>query len=212
MASGVILRRRKILSDYLSPSLRPIQTFHTFGCGQSCSPGYTSIRDRNPQNIDQLRENEKTSALCKKPLDPVALGIFMHKAYEITALRYGNGRSDFNCLIGARMISQSRCYASTATARQPDPGSDKEDTEEMTAKRKKEASPEECDQAVVGLSTAKAKAKAKKLQESQITVKPILKKMWATFLGIGPALRAVASMSRSDFLFNLSTCSTYMFN
>ncbi|XP_057777070.1 uncharacterized protein LOC130995696 [Salvia miltiorrhiza] len=199
MASGVILRRRKTLSDYLSLSRLSIQTFHTSGYGQSCSPGYTSITDHNLQNIGQLRENENTSALCKKPLNPVALGIFRHKAYEITAPRYGNGRSDFNCLLGARMISQSRCYASTATARKPDPGSDDKDTEEITAKRKKEASPEECDQAVAGLSTAKAKAKAKKLQESQINVKLVLKKLWATFLGIGPALRAVASMSREDW-------------
>ncbi|KAG6408438.1 hypothetical protein SASPL_131450 [Salvia splendens] len=199
MASGVILRRRKTLSDYLSLSLRSIQTSHTSGCGQSCSPSYASITDHNPHNIDLLREKQKTSTLCKKPLNPVALGVCSPKAYEITALRYGNVRLDFNCLMGARMISQSRCYASTATARQPDPRNDDEDIEEMTAKRKKEASPEECDQAVVGLSTAKAKAKAKKLHESQITVKPILKKLWATFLGIGPALRAVASMSREDW-------------
>ncbi|XP_047981076.1 mitochondrial proton/calcium exchanger protein-like isoform X2 [Salvia hispanica] len=199
MASGVILRRRKTLSDYLSLSLRSIQTFHTSGCGQSCSPSYASITDHNPHNIDLLREKQKNSTFCKKPLNPVALGVCSPKAYEITALRYGNGRLDFNCLMGARMISQSRCYASTANARQPDPGNDDEDIEEMTAKRKKEASPEECDQAVVGLSTAKAKAKAKKLHESQITVKPILKKLWATFLGIGPALRAVASMSREDW-------------
>ncbi|KAG6408459.1 hypothetical protein SASPL_131472 [Salvia splendens] len=180
MASGVILRRRKTLSDYLSLSLRSIQTFHTSGCGQSCSPSYASITDHNPHNIDLLREKQKTSTLCKKPLNPVALGVCSPKAYEITALRYGNVRLDFNCLMGARMISQSRCYASTATARQPDPRNDDEDIEEMTAKRKKEASPEECDQAV-------------------ITVKPILKKLWATFLGIGPALRAVASMSREDW-------------
>lgn len=196
MASGMILRRRKALSDYLNLSVRSIQTFHTSTSSPSCSPGYPSIADHICQNLDQLRENDKTSAVHKKPVDPVALGIFRHKAYEVSALRYGNGRSDFNSLIGARMISQSRCYASTATARQPDPGNDDEDNEEMIAKRKKEASPEECDQAVAGLSTAKAKAKAKKLLESQNTVKPALKKLWATFLGIGPALRAVASMSR----------------
>ncbi|KAG6408421.1 hypothetical protein SASPL_131432 [Salvia splendens] len=175
MASGVILRRRKTLSDYLSLSLRSIQTFHTSGCGQSCSPSYASITDHNPHNIDLLREKQKTSTLCKKPLNPVALGVCSPKAYEITALRYGNVRLDFNCLMGARMISQSRCYASTATARQPDPRNDDEDIEEMTAKRKK------------------------KLLLKNITVKPILKKLWATFLGIGPALRAVASMSREDW-------------
>lgn len=195
MASGVILRRKKTILDYLNLSLRSIQTFHTLGCRQSCSPGY-SVADHISQNLVHLKENDPTSALCKKPLDPVTLGTSRHKASEIAALRYESGRLNFNCLMGARLVSQSRSYASTATAKQPDPGSDDQDNQDLAAKRKKEASPEECDQAVVGLSTAKAKAKAKKLQESQSTDKPILKKLWATFLGIGPALRAVASMSR----------------
>lgn len=198
MTSGVILRRRKTILDYLNLSLRSIQTFHTLGCRQSYSPGY-SVVDHISQDLVHLRENDGTSALCKKPLDPVALGISRHKAYEIAALRYESGRLDFNCLMGARLVSQSRSYASTATAKRPDPGSDDQDNPDLAAKRKKEASPEECDQAVVGLSTAKAKAKAKKMQESQSTDKPILKKLWATFLGIGPALRAVASMSREDW-------------
>lgn len=198
MTSGVILRRRKTILDYLNLSLRSIQTFHTLGCRQSYSPGY-SVVDHISQDLVHLRENDGTSALCKKPLDPVALGISRHKAYEIAALRYESGRLDFNCLMGARLVSQSRSYASTATAKRPDPGSDDQDNQDLAAKRKKEASPEECDQAVVGLSTAKAKAKAKKMQESQSTDKPILKKLWATFLGIGPALRAVASMSREDW-------------
>lgn len=90
-----------------------------------------------------------------------------------------------------------RC-ASTATAKQPDLGSD--DEEELIAKKKSEASPEECDQAVVGLSTAKAKAKAKQLQESQKVAKSIIQRVWATILGIGPALRVVASMSRLGFV------------
>lgn len=197
MASGVILRRKKTILDYLNLSLRSIQTFHTLGCRQSFSPGY-SVADHISQNLVHLRENDRTSALCKKPLDPVALGISRHKASEIAALRlrYESGRLDFNCLMGARLVSQSRSYASTATAKQPDLGSDDQDNQDLAAKRKKEASPEECDQAVVGLSTAKAKAKAKKLQESQNTDKPILQKLWATFLGIGPALSAVASISR----------------
>ncbi|KAK6130595.1 hypothetical protein DH2020_035687 [Rehmannia glutinosa] len=205
MASQVILRRRKILSDYLNVHVRPIQSIQTLGDGQSCqcfdSRGYTSITDSISQNSDQLRENDETSTLSKKPLDFSTLGIFKLKANRNTAFSYEN-RSDFNWLMGGRFMSQPRRYASTATAKQPDLGSDDEDNKEVAAKKRKEASPEECDQAVVGLSTAKAKAKAKRLQESQSFGTPILKKLWATFLGIGPALRAVASMSRSDF-FNI---------
>ncbi|GER37667.1 ABC-2 type transporter family protein [Striga asiatica] len=55
------------------------------------------------------------------------------------------------------------------------------------------------DQAVVGLSTAKAKARAKLLQESHNFYMPVYMELWQRFLGIGPAIRAggrVASMSR----------------
>ncbi|GMH03732.1 hypothetical protein Nepgr_005571 [Nepenthes gracilis] len=53
--------------------------------------------------------------------------------------------------------------------------------------------------AVEGLSTVKAKARAKQLQESQKSDKPILQRVWAMLLGIAPALKAVASMSREDW-------------
>lgn len=87
-------------------------------------------------------------------------------------------------------------HLSTATGSQPK--YDDEEDEEMAARKRKEASPEECDQAVVGLSTAKAKVKAK-LQASQTGAKTVLHRVWKTLLGIGPVLRAVASMSREDW-------------
>lgn len=106
--------------------------------------------------------------------------------------------------ISHRWMSQSIRNASTAAtaaaaAKQTEPIDD-EENERLAAKKKKQASPEDCDQAVQGLSTAKA-AKAKKLQESQKdkSAKPMLQKVWATFLGIGPAFKAVASMSREDW-------------
>eukprot|EP00250_Pteridium_aquilinum_P004513 c14713_g1_i1 orf=237-2774(+) len=71
------------------------------------------------------------------------------------------------------------------------------DTEENKKPKPLEPSAEECDQAVVGLSSAKAKAK--KAQEVQSKGVGILKKIWSGFLGIGPALRAVAAMSREDW-------------
>ncbi|KAL8491712.1 hypothetical protein ACS0TY_023344 [Phlomoides rotata] len=201
MASRALLRKRKTVSDYLNAAVRSAQTFQTLGQGQSSqcldSRGYTSFTDHTSQNSDKLRENDETSAFSKKSLDFSTLGIYGNKPYGTAAFRYGNRRPDFNCPTSVRVMSHYRYFGSTATSRQPDMGSDDEDNENMTAKRKKEASPEECDQAVVGLSTAKAKAKAKQLQESQNSL--ILKKLWATFVGIGPALRAVASMSREDW-------------
>jgi len=82
-----------------------------------------------------------------------------------------------------------------ATASQPATDSPKENNGDQTLKQKKtEASPEECDQAVEGLSTVKAKAK--QAQESRKKDETIVRKFWSLFMGIGPALRAIASMSR----------------
>ncbi|KZV37352.1 leucine zipper-ef-hand containing transmembrane protein [Dorcoceras hygrometricum] len=88
---------------------------------------------------------------------------------------------------------------SSAVADQSEPDSGGNINEGPAVKQKKEPSPEECDQAVEGLSSVKAKAKAKQLQESKKGDNSILEKMWAMLLGIGPALRAVASMSRADW-------------
>ncbi|KAG9142983.1 hypothetical protein Leryth_006245 [Lithospermum erythrorhizon] len=116
----------------------------------------------------------------------------------------GNANMDFTYSMNIRSILQQPArYASTAAAaatKQPDLDSDDEDNKELVAKKRKEASAEECDQAVIGLSSAKAKAKAKKqLHEPHQVAKSALRKMWSTLLGIGPALRVVASMSRQDW-------------
>ncbi|KAI5075404.1 hypothetical protein GOP47_0009480 [Adiantum capillus-veneris] len=71
------------------------------------------------------------------------------------------------------------------------------DTEQAKKPKPLEPSPEECDQAVEGLSSAKAKAK--KVQEVQSKGVGILKKIWTGLLGVGPALRAIAAMSREDW-------------
>ncbi|XWS65242.1 hypothetical protein CRYUN_Cryun05aG0075800 [Craigia yunnanensis] len=82
---------------------------------------------------------------------------------------------------------------------QPELGSGNDGNKQQAPKKVKEASPEECDQAVEGLSTVKAKAKAKQVQDSPKSAQSVIKKIWAIILGIGPALRAVASMSREDW-------------
>ena len=71
--------------------------------------------------------------------------------------------------------------------------------------KRKEASPEECDQAVESLSSVKAKAKAKRLQDSKKVARSILQRTWVFILGIGPALRAVASMSRFELSLSSNT-------
>lgn len=114
-------------------------------------------------------------------------GLEQHDVRRFASFR--DGFSGSNASIGVRWLSQS---TSAATAKNDEPEND-----DGIAKKRKEASPEECDQAVEGLTTAKAKAMAKRSQESQKDVQSILQRVWATFLGIGPALKAIASMSRS---------------
>ncbi|XP_004287164.1 PREDICTED: LETM1 and EF-hand domain-containing protein 1, mitochondrial-like [Fragaria vesca subsp. vesca] len=95
--------------------------------------------------------------------------------------------------LSVRWIAHSVRTVTTAAA----PAKPSPDDDQNNGKRK-QASPEDCDEAVQGLSSTAKAAKAKKLQDSQ-KVSKMLKKVWATFLGIGPALRAVASMSREDW-------------
>ncbi|KAJ6289565.1 hypothetical protein OIU76_025395 [Salix suchowensis] len=60
-------------------------------------------------------------------------------------------------------------YASTVAVKKlpPEYESDDEEGKEMVGKKRKEASADECDQAVEGLSSAKAKAKAKSVDEQR---------------------------------------------
>ncbi|KAL3654001.1 hypothetical protein CASFOL_003682 [Castilleja foliolosa] len=117
----------------------------------------------------------------------------------ISTLRYEAGiRGEFSPL-GYRWATEHARYLSTAAPGHSQLGGSDDKKEDSVSKQKKEPSPEECDQAVEGLSSVKAKAKSRKLQDSQRGASFILKKMWAMLLGIGPALRAVASMSREDW-------------
>ncbi|XP_021814037.1 mitochondrial proton/calcium exchanger protein-like [Prunus avium] len=188
MASRAMLRRKRIVTDYVTASSRTTPGFqwlgHYHGSQKSESKGFSSIimhmhRGNNDDGDDKVS---------------VAKDEFRRLGF-ISGTTVG---------ISHRWMSQSIRNASTAAtaaaaAKQTEPIDDQEN-ERLAAKKKKQASPEDCDQAVQGLSTAKA-AKAKKLQESQKdkSAKPMLQKVWATFLGIGPALKAVASMSREDW-------------
>ncbi|KAG8071389.1 hypothetical protein GUJ93_ZPchr0006g41064 [Zizania palustris] len=138
--------------------------------------------------------------LTKGDLLGLGNGFLRRAAHGISLSGCGIGRNEFGFPMGARYLLQSVRTASTATAGQPKLDIEDEQSEDQKQnKRKKAASPEECDQAVEGLSTAKAKAKAKQVQESLKASQSILHKFWARLLGIGPALRAVASMSRADW-------------
>ncbi|KAB1218164.1 LETM1 and EF-hand domain-containing protein 1, mitochondrial [Morella rubra] len=203
MASRAILRRKRFISDYVTASTCSIRSFPSIGHGNAMqnvdSRDSWSCEDYLSKYFDGKKDGDRVSAAKDGLLGFSGLGQVRGICYGITVSGCGNGRSEYTSPIGTRLISQSIRNASTAAAKQPDMGDDDEHKEELVTKKKKEASPEECDQAVEGLSSAKAKAKAKRLQESHKVAKSSLQRVWVTFLGIGPALRAVASMSRADW-------------
>lgn len=147
-------------------------------------------------SLSDCRQEGGLSSVTKDEVSkPLKVNFLRQNFFQISNLGYGVGRVNVISSWEPRLIWKSVRHASTATA-----GKQENDrNEQQAAKQVKEASPEECDQAVEGLSTVKAKAKAKQMQDSQKSTKSIMQRVWAMLLGIGPALRAVASMSRFKF-------------
>ncbi|KAL5698948.1 hypothetical protein ACHQM5_029917 [Ranunculus cassubicifolius] len=184
MASRALLRRRNLISDYLNPrSLHHLSSYlnpHGGSITQFDSK-YSTVVSNVSNQFDKL---ESVKFCC-------SIGL-LNRRYEYS-----------NPSLGSIFLNQIR-NASTATARdnQPDLGGNNggEEGKEGKVVSKKEASPEDCDQAVEGLSTAKAKAKAKKLEDAaKEKGKSFMQKLWSRVLGIGPALKAIAMMSRADW-------------
>ncbi|XP_072970128.1 uncharacterized protein [Typha angustifolia] len=203
MASRAILRRRKNLLEHINLTTRSCYSVSGFGQGRFDYDADRTIARPlpNPSSGDSDHGKEKCVVIIEKGdlLGLSARGFLRRPYHGISSVGNGYGRQDFGLPLGVRYLLQSVRTATTATAGQPEMGSGEEPSEDQNKKQIKEASPEECDQAVEGLSTAKAKAKAKQVQESQKTPQSIVQKFWATLLGIGPALRAIASMSRADW-------------
>uniref|UniRef100_A0A0E0DFQ0 Mitochondrial proton/calcium exchanger protein n=1 Tax=Oryza meridionalis TaxID=40149 RepID=A0A0E0DFQ0_9ORYZ len=195
MASRAIIRRRKYALEHTNiPVLlrhSSISTFgqEKFGCEVEQSTASQNSRESN---------HEKAQYILRKQ-GLLGLSILCHPTRGASLASYESKPQTFGFPLGARYFLQS-VRPTSSTAGQPKVGILDERSENQNQNQgKKEASPEECDQAVEGLSTAKAKAKAKLVQEVQKSDQSIIHKFWARLLGIGPALRAVASMSRADW-------------
>ncbi|CAF2062518.1 hypothetical protein HID58_072506 [Brassica napus] len=190
MASRALLRRRKYIVQSLS------EQFNTIQCLSSVErQGYESIR-----GLDSGKPDSKLLSFLKNKESFISLDGF-HTSRLLQSPNFSNGgvgKLEFSYPLGYRSVQQS-LWSSVATANKPD---DDKKGEKITS-QSKEASPEECDEAVEGLSLAKAKAKAKKLEESQKSDVSIMQRVRAFLLGIGPALRAIASMSREDWAIKL---------
>ncbi|KAL1193259.1 hypothetical protein V5N11_017092 [Cardamine amara subsp. amara] len=185
MASRALLRRRNHFVQSFSEHLH---TNYTIQC-------ISSIRGLNS---DSGYISEKPD-VKKKESTVLLEGFYRSRILQSPNFSNGVGRLDFPYPLGYRFVRESM-YSSLATANKPD--HDKK--EEKLTSQTKEASPEECDEAVEGLSLAKAKAKAMKLEESQKSDISIMQRVRLFLLGIGPALRAIALMSREDWAKKLS--------
>ncbi|KAK4858038.1 hypothetical protein QYF36_010010 [Acer negundo] len=201
MASRAILRRKRYLFDSLNQPACLIRGFYSFEHGQSSGSNdlrrsnWVGFSSHTSEDTDHGHEGGLSSVTRDVPTKFSTAGFLNHNSCEISNLVYGVGRINSVSPLGARWISHAVCYSSSATAGQRE----NDGNEQRDSSQVKEASPEECDQAFEGLSSVKAKAKAKQMQDSQKSAKTILQRVWSMLLGIGPALRAVASMSREDW-------------
>ncbi|CAN8254182.1 unnamed protein product [Cochlearia groenlandica] len=207
MASRAIVRRKSIISDYLSVYARSSQSFKSIGNSaqivDSHAYHHSVITTRPPLESDsRVTEHKPFTGRDGLLLLPSRNGYFDRRVHGSHYSTIGFGSFGISPSLGMRCMSIYVRNATTAAAKKPELEDDKKD--DGTAITRKEASPEECDQAVESLSSVKAKAKAKRLQESKKVARSIAKRTWAFVLGIGPALRAVASMSRADWAIKLT--------
>ncbi|XWS57228.1 hypothetical protein CRYUN_Cryun09bG0156000 [Craigia yunnanensis] len=202
MASRVILRRRNYIFNSPTRPTSLIRGFSSFEHRQSFtsddSGGSTWVASCPYQNSD-FKKVVLPSVLKNELSNFLAAQFYRSNSSGISNSGYQVGNLGVVFPSGVRWFSQSAHSTSTATSGKAELGCSNDGNEQKSPKKVKEASPEECDQAVEGLSTVKAKAKAKQVQDSPKSAESLIKKIWAMILGIGPALRAVASMSREDW-------------
>ncbi|CAN6276171.1 unnamed protein product [Urochloa humidicola] len=201
MASRAIIRRRKqILWHTNVPILSPLST-STIGQGKS---GYEveqrSVCLFSEESLADSRHAKAQYTLSKQNHCGASSGFIWRPTCGVSLPTYGCRAQNFVFPLGVSCFLQSVRTTSNISGQPQVNIKGKQSVDEKQEQQKKEASPEECDQAVEGLSTAKAKAKAKaKLEEVQKNDQSTIQKLWAKLLGIGPALRLIASMSRADW-------------
>ncbi|KAM0917089.1 hypothetical protein ACQ4PT_009724 [Festuca glaucescens] len=198
MASRAIIRRRKYFLEHTNAPLLLHSSSSIFGRGTfGFDVQLSTVCHLSEQNSGDSDRENGLSTLRKRDHLGLSNGFLWRPTLGASLASYESKAQNLGFPLGARYFLQPVRTASK-TAGQPKTGVLNEQSEDQK-QPKKEASPEECDQAVEGLSTAKAKAKAKQVQEVQKTDQSIIQKFWARLLGIGPALRVVAAMSRADW-------------
>ncbi|KAH1044654.1 hypothetical protein GYH30_026087 [Glycine max] len=184
MASRVILQKRRSL--FFNP-LCSLPTRIIFG--------FSSVGHAQP-----LESRKKIFTVNKDDLAAYAASRFIsHSSFRVSSFGFISDKIELVYLSRLGWLSRCSRNISTASAGQSGLTSSYKGSEQSATIQKKEASPEECDEAVEGLSNIKAKAKAKQMQEPKKSADSILRKLWTRILGIGPAFRTIMSMSRDDW-------------
>lgn len=200
MGSRAIVRRKDILRHANVPILFPLTS--TIGHGRI---GHEVDHQRSICffSKESLAHSDQTAGnyTSNEPKLCRLSGSFTWRpTCGVSLPTYDSRAQNFVFPLGARCFLQSVRTMSNTTGKPQVNIMGTQTEDEKEKQQKKEASPEECDQAVEGLSTAKAKAKAKaKLEEVPKADQSLVQKFWAKLMGIGPALRLIASMSRSLF-------------
>lgn len=198
MASRAIVRRRKYILEHTNAPLLLHSSNSPFSQGTfGCDIEHSTICHLPKQNLGDSNREKAQYSLSKRGLLGLSNGLLRSPTLGVSLAVYVSKAQNFGFPLGARYFLQS-VHTVSKTAGQPKFGVLNEQSEGQK-QQTREASPEECDQAVEGLNTAKAKAKAKQVQGVQNTDQSIIQKFCAMLLGIGPALRVVASMSRADW-------------
>ncbi|KAK7394631.1 hypothetical protein VNO78_15164 [Psophocarpus tetragonolobus] len=202
MASTVILRNRRNL--FPNPLCRhPTRIVFGFSSVGHAQP----LESSELQGLSQFLfcPSSTTERVPERNLFPLnkddqaALRFITPSSFRVSSFGFRTAKIELVYLSRLGWLSQCTRHISMSAAHQSGFGSSNRGSEQSATKQKKEASPEECDEAVEGLSTIKAKAKAKQLQETQKSDGSVIKKLWAKILGIGPAFRAIMAMSREDW-------------
>ncbi|KAF8038403.1 hypothetical protein BT93_B1059 [Corymbia citriodora subsp. variegata] len=166
MASRAILRKQKYLVNFLN---RPTFVIRAFSFSEHGRPplcdgpqdlGHTTSHAFADTDLKADRSKHQSSTFAMQQF-------FWHLPHGVPTLDHILDRKDLLSSFRVARMSELVRHASTATAGQPETRNGNSQSKEKASKQVKEASPEDCDQAVEGLSTAKAKVKAKQMLESQ---------------------------------------------
>ncbi|XP_006587799.1 LETM1 domain-containing protein LETM2, mitochondrial isoform X2 [Glycine max] len=205
MASRVILQKRRSLffNPLCSLPTRIIFGFSSVGHAQPLESSELEGVSQFPFCPSATTENvqeKKIFTVNKDDLAAYAASRFIsHSSFRVSSFGFISDKIELVYLSRLGWLSRCSRNISTASADQSGLTSSYKGSEQSATIQKKEASPEECDEAVEGLSNIKAKAKAKQMQEPKKSADSILRKLWTRILGIGPAFRTIMSMSRDDW-------------